>query len=480
MYNEGTSNSTVYKCAMHSKCTHKFCIEQASTTDVILYEHGVHEHGHAEVLEARGGAHGIAPCLLEDVDRSMLFGATPGQILKDLNKKYPNGPLPTPQQLYYRKSYITRGFEGGWEIETQRVLDEWVDAYLIDSKDAFDCVQDRCRPIVLGTFEGEGMNHEDTLVQDSGIVFTFKGIVQRWPEMYSAQAASGGLSLTVDGTYSLLHNGWVVIVMGTTSMTRDSWQREDYRGKEGFHHSCRPLLFVLSRTETTIAYQGGFQMLKRAYSMFCETNIEVHSCSMDRAQYILNAVLLEFPGINYLVNCWAHVKRKATAAKPKQRLVDKTYMNTIQHMLRECELAPSLPIFHILCSHMVACMTAAGEQVYADWFLKIYLAENWSGWWCGAGGRCGSPTTQNPLESFNNVIKFIHVMGVRLTLSRFLNEGLAGICQYVLSVLDKCDQFAQCIGDHVEEVLHKPIPSDMVTIAVKLVQTPKAWLFYRI
>jgi hypothetical protein len=66
------------------------------------------------------------------------------------------------------------------------------------------------------------------------------------------------------------------------------------------------------------------------------------------------------------------------------------------------------------------------------------------------------------------------------TLSRFLNEGLASICQYVLSVLDKCDQFAQCIGDHVEEVLHKPIPSDMVTIAVKLVQTPNAWLFYRI
>jgi hypothetical protein len=75
------------------KCTHKFCIEQASTTEVILYEHGVREHGHAEVLEARSV---FAPCLLEDVDRSMLFGATPGQILKDLNKKYPNGPLPTP------------------------------------------------------------------------------------------------------------------------------------------------------------------------------------------------------------------------------------------------------------------------------------------------------------------------------------------------------------------------------------------------
>jgi hypothetical protein len=154
------------------------------------------------VLEARGGAHGIAPCLLENVDRSMLF-------LKDLNKKYPNGHIPTPQQLYKRKSYITKRFGDGWEIETQRVLDEWVDAYLIDSKDAFDCVQDRYRPIVLGTFEGEGRNHEDTLVQDSGIVFTFKGIVQRWPEMYYAQATSGGLSLTVDGTNSLLHNGWL-------------------------------------------------------------------------------------------------------------------------------------------------------------------------------------------------------------------------------------------------------------------------------
>ena len=39
------------------------------------------------MLEARDGVYGIAPFLQEDVDRSLLFGATPGQILKDLNKK---------------------------------------------------------------------------------------------------------------------------------------------------------------------------------------------------------------------------------------------------------------------------------------------------------------------------------------------------------------------------------------------------------
>ena len=95
LYNEGTSQkSNVYKCAMHSKCPHKYCIKQVGNTE-LLFQHGAHEHGHAEVLEVRGGVHGI----------------------------------------------------------------------------------------------------------------------------------------TVDGTYSLLHNGWVVIVMGTTSMTRESWQREGYRGK---------------------------------------------------------------------------------------------------------------------------------------------------------------------------------------------------------------------------------------------------------
>lgn len=91
--------------------------------------------------------------------------ATPGQILKDLNKKFLNCPLPTPQLLCNRKAYITKRFGGGWEIETQRVMDEWVDAFRIESKEAYDCVEDRwCRPIVLGTVEGEGINHADTLV----------------------------------------------------------------------------------------------------------------------------------------------------------------------------------------------------------------------------------------------------------------------------------------------------------------------------
>jgi hypothetical protein len=93
-------------------------------------------------------------------------------------------------------------------------LDEWVSAHLIASKEDYDQIQDQiqdlCRPMVLGEFEGVGLNFEENMMaQDNGIVFTFKGITNWWPQLWEAQCDTGGPSLSVDGTYKLLLNGWV-------------------------------------------------------------------------------------------------------------------------------------------------------------------------------------------------------------------------------------------------------------------------------
>jgi hypothetical protein len=282
----------------------------------------------------------------------------------------------------------------------------------------------------------------------------------------------------VDGTYKLLLNGWVLIVMATTCLKRDSWIREEYRGNEAFHHTCRPMLFILSRTETTVAYQSGFQMLKKAYSMFFDTSLEVFSCSMDRAVWIMNAVLKEFEGIQHLVNCWAHVKRKATNTTAKARLANKDYMEHIKDMLHQCELAPSLAIFRLLVSKLTMEMRKNGEDVYVDWFEKIYLAQNWDGWWHGAGGRSGSPSSNNPMESFNMVLKLPHLIEQGMPLPKFLDEGMKRIATYVNNLFDSTVEFKQSFANNqVEEVLNNPIPTEMTDKAMKLLQNSIGSIF---
>lgn len=172
------------------------------------------------------GGHGIHPCLLEDVDRLLMYDLKPGCIIQDIKNNFPNLPLPSAAQIYNRKAYVRKTCGDSWDV--QRQLDEWVAPHLIASKEDYDQIQHLCRPMVLGEFEGVGLNFEEKMVQDNGIVFTFKGITNWWPQLREAQCGTGGLSLSVDGTYKLLLNGWVFLngwesVPDTDMLASVSW-----------------------------------------------------------------------------------------------------------------------------------------------------------------------------------------------------------------------------------------------------------------
>ena len=192
----------------------------------------------------------------------------------------------------------------------------------------------------------------------------------------------------------------------------------------------------------------------------------------------MNAVLNEFEGIPHIVNCWAHVKRKATNATAKARLINKDYMEHIKDMLHHCELAPSLPIFRLLVSKMTMELRKNGEDVYADWFEKIYLAQKWDGWWHGAGGRPGSPSTNNPMESFNMVLKLPHLIELGMPLPKFLDEGMRCIANYCKDLFQSTVDFKQSFAyNQIEEVLNNPIPTDMTDKAMKLLQNSIGSIF---
>jgi hypothetical protein len=70
--------------------------------------------------------------------------------------------------------------------------------------------------MVLGEFEGVGLNFEENvMVQDNGIVFTFKGITNWRPQLWEAQCdASGHYQLVAPAMGSSMRCRWSFLVRG--------------------------------------------------------------------------------------------------------------------------------------------------------------------------------------------------------------------------------------------------------------------------
>jgi hypothetical protein len=67
----------------------------------------------------------------------------------------------------------------------------------------------------------------------------------------------------------------------------------------------------------------------------------------------------------------------------------------------------------------------AGESEYASWFDKIYLSDEWSGWFAMASGIPGTGVTNNPLESLNKAIK--DTVDKRVSLEFFMEISIPAI-----------------------------------------------------
>ena len=98
------------------------------------------------------------------------------------------------------------------------------------------------------------------------------------------------IPLQTDGTYNLVLQGWVLIIIATHVMTRKSDSKPDFNGQEKISHSSRPFIFVLCKTETELAYSSGFQGLKKVCNIFLSLPrpLRVSSITCDHAMAILN------------------------------------------------------------------------------------------------------------------------------------------------------------------------------------------------
>jgi hypothetical protein len=111
-------------------------------------------------------------------------------------------------------------------------------------------------------------------------------------------------------------NGWVLIVLGITYLSRASDDIAEYGGEGRFSHSFLPILYAVTKSETTAAYQSlSFRSLVTVVSIFYPDRVlRVHSVTMVHCYPILNAAMLFF-GPLIIIDCWAHVARKISQGK---------------------------------------------------------------------------------------------------------------------------------------------------------------------
>ena len=74
-----------------------------------------------------------------------------------------------------------------------------------------------------------------------------------------------GVSLAMDGTYKLLFNGWVLIVLSTHTVNYTTSQTTK---KHTETHSAIPMLFCLVRTEAQPAFDAVLSTLKLVRTLF--------------------------------------------------------------------------------------------------------------------------------------------------------------------------------------------------------------------
>ena len=137
-------------------------------------------------------------------------------------------------------------------------------------------------------------------------------------------AQTNGVDLADDGTYKLMLNDWVLIVIGIRYLSRKSDIRANYRGDEEFSHSFLPVIYGLSKSESTLAYSRCFESFNKVFhTFFPSSSFRVHSVTMDHSWAIRNGAVAAFGDEIRIISCWVHVLRKCKENVGK--LVHKDY-----------------------------------------------------------------------------------------------------------------------------------------------------------
>ena len=246
---------------------------------------------------------------------------------------------------------------------------------------------------IIGEFDQLAKNDEDKEVPCQGFIGSSKSILNNLTKL--TQAQPDGLVLYLDGTYKLLINGWVLILLGGVTIKLTS--------AGAYSHSFVPILECITRSECEPAFSALFRALCLVADKYATMTLKISVLVQDHCQASANAVrntlqrllpqvkrkyfimiiiylltlALEKENEVLLGGCETHVLRKIDEQK---RLLQNNdyYEATVQPFFRDLVNSANESIFFLLIGYAIKdWQSKIAFRPFVAWLQKVYINVTW-------------------------------------------------------------------------------------------------------
>jgi len=216
------------------------------------------------------------------------------------------------------------------------------------------------------------------------------------------------LTISLDGTYKLLWNGFPFLVLGLNDIL----------------HQFHPVAFLFTSKEDEISYDFLIQAVKQQVNYLFRFSFSCNFAVSDNSNEIFNSVLKNFPDCT-VVNCYAHMCRNVSK-KYKKYLIRKNKMDEIIKDLKEIQTLSCVDDINIAIKLWEE--KYSNESAFLAQFKESYLTGHKKNWLRGFLVP-GIPCSNNGHERFNLTIKNTLSFQQRMSARNFLNGMVEWIRQ---------------------------------------------------
>ena len=225
--------------------------------------------------------------------------------------------------------------------------------------------------------------------------------------------AQNSMVVQTDATYKLIWQGYPAILASVSDASRQTF----------------PVAFAVSSGETAVDYELVLRTMKEGVERISGSSFAPRVVVGDSADAISTAVERVFPDALRRV-CWFHVRKNIEKHLRKESSMRTTCLRDISVL----QLAQSREQFEQAGSAMLEKWKGLfPTSEFPETFRKLYLHRN-SSWYEGFDRE--SPSTNNALESFNQVIKR-YTFRERLPVGQFLSHCEEMIKEWSLDTTDR-------------------------------------------
>lgn len=230
------------------------------------------------------------------------------------------------------------------------------------------------------------------------------------------QSAIGAKNVHSDATYKIVWEGYPILIVGTSDM----------------HKKFHPFGVAVCTNETTADFEFVFKSLKTGLKDNFDVDFQPEYLISDAAKSIHKGFRNIFGDDSKVIMCWYHMKTALT------KRMESMIKNQAQRMafivdINKLQVAKTREIFDTAANLFVKKWSPVSKELMT-YFQSEWLSKNRN--WYEAYAR-RTPSTNNCIESFNNVVKTAHTHRERLALSEFRRVLFDMIRQWAVASLSK-------------------------------------------